>query len=56
MESFGMNRKVQQGETWNLDLRLSQSQSRYIPYIIGKRDNPYFVITVASTKFEKKNR
>ena len=56
MESFGMKRFIQQGETWNLDLRLSQSQTEYIPYIIGKRDNPHFVITVASTKFEKNNR
>lgn len=56
MESFGNKRVIQQGENWNLDLRLSQSDVEYIPYIIGKRENPHFVITVASTKFEKNNR
>ena len=56
MESFGNKRVIQQGESWNLDIKLSQSQNEYIPYIIGKRENPHFVITVASTKYEKNNR
>ena len=56
MESFGNRRIIQQGENFNLDLRLSQSDTEYIPYIIGQRENPHFVITVASTKFEKNNR
>ena len=56
MESFGNKRIIQQGENFNLDLKLSQSDVEYIPYIIGKRENPHFVVTVASTKFEKRNR
>lgn len=56
MESFLNERRVQQGEDWNLDILLSQSQTEYIPFIVGKRENPHWVITVASTKFEKNNR
>lgn len=56
MESFLNTRRVQQGEDWNLDILLSQSQTEYIPFIVGKRENPYWVITVASTKFEKNQR
>ncbi len=56
MESFLNERRVQQGEDWNLDIQLSQSQTEYIPFIVGKRENPHWVITVASTKFEKNNR
>lgn len=57
MESFLNERRVQQGEDWNLDILLSQSPTdEYIPFIVGKRENPYWVITVASTKFEKNNR
>lgn len=57
MESFGNEREVQQGEDWNLDILVSASNTEYIPYIITKdRTNPFFVITVASTKFEKNLR
>lgn len=57
MENFANKRRIQQGEDWNLDILLSQSDKEYIPYIISsERDNPYFVITVASTKFEKNYR
>lgn len=56
MESFINARKIQQGEDWSLDITLSQSSKEYIPFIIGKRENPHFVVTVASTKFEKNNR
>lgn len=57
MESFGNERSVQQGEDWNLDLLLSASDKEYIPFIISsERKNPYFAITVASTKFEKNLR
>lgn len=57
MESFGNRRNIQQGEDWTLDILLSQSESEYIPYIVSsERQNPHFVITVASTKFEKINR
>ena len=57
MESFGNERSVQQGEDWNLDLLLSASDREYIPFIISsKRQNPYFAVTVASTKFEKNLR
>lgn len=57
MESFGNERQVQQGEDWNLDLLLSASSEEYIPYIISnQRKNPYFVVTIASTKYEKNAR
>lgn len=57
MESFRNKRIIQQGETWYLDLLLSQSVTEYIPYILSRNlDNPHFVITVASTKYEKNNR
>lgn len=57
MESFGHERQVQQGEDWNLDILLSASDKEYIPYIISsERNNPYFVVTVASTKYEKNLR
>lgn len=57
MESFGDERRVQQGEDWNLDILLSSSDKEYIPFIISnQRVNPHFVITVASTKYEKNLR
>lgn len=57
MESFMNERKVQQGEDWNLDLLLSASNKEYVPYIVSsERHNPYFVVTVASTKYEKNTR
>lgn len=57
METFGNERRVQQGENWNLDLRLSSNDRDYVPYIVSKQlANPYFVVTVASTKFEKNQR
>ena len=57
MESFGHERQVQQGEDWNLDLLLSASDKEYIPYIISsRRSNPFFVTTIASTKYEKNLR
>lgn len=61
METFGNEVKVQQGEDWNLDLLLSANQVEYIPYIVSSerfRDDrkAFFVITVASTKFEKNLR
>lgn len=57
MESFGNERKVQQGEDWNLDITLSSDNQEYIPYIISnERNNPHFVVTVASTKYEKNLR
>ena len=57
MESYGNEIRVQQGEDWNLDKLLSASNREYIPYIISdERTNPYFVITVASTKYEKNLR
>lgn len=49
--------KVQQGENFNLDILLSASDQEYIPYLINdRRTNPFFVVTVASTKFEKNLR
>lgn len=57
MLSFGNERQVQQGEEWNLDILLSQSEEEYIPFIVSsERQHPMFAITVASTKYEKNNR
>lgn len=57
MDTYGNEEKVQQGECWNFDKLLSASAREYIPYIISsERANPFFVITVASTKFEKNLR
>ena len=57
MESFGNERQVHQGEDWNLDIRLSASAREYIPFIISsQRNHPFFVVTVASTKYEKNFR
>lgn len=57
MENNGNELFVQQGESWNLDKVLSSSNREYIPYIVSsERINPFFVVTVASTKFEKNLR
>lgn len=57
MESFENERRVQQGEDWNLDILLSSSDREYIPFIVSsQRTNPFFVCTVASTKYEKNLR
>ena len=57
MENSGNEQIVQQGENWNLDKVLSSSNREYIPYIVSsERANPFFVVTVASTKFEKNLR
>lgn len=57
MQSYENERVIQQGEDWNIDVLLSQSVQDYIPYIVGsKREHPHFVLTVASTKFEKNHR
>ena len=57
MESFENERQVQQGEDWNLDLLISSNNKEYIPFIVSsQRPNPFFVVTVASTKFEKNLR
>ena len=57
MNSFGNERQVQQGEDWNLDILLSASDREYIPFIVSsQRNNPFFVVTIASTKFEKNLR
>lgn len=49
--------QVQQGEDWNLDILISSSSLEYIPFIISnQRTNPFFVVTVASTKYEKNLR
>ena len=54
---FGNEREIQQGEEWNLDIRVSQSNVEYIPFIISsERQNPMWAITVASTKYEKNER
>lgn len=57
MQSYENERVIQQGEDWNIDVLLSQSVQDYIPYIVSKeREHPHFVLTVASTKFEKNHR
>ena len=57
MENNGNEQFVQQGENWNLDKVLSSSNREYIPYIVSsQRKNPFFVVTVASTKYEKNYR
>lgn len=57
MQTYENERIIQQGEDWNLDIKLSQSIGEYIPYIVSsQRENPHFVLTVASTKFEKNHR
>jgi len=57
MNSFGNRREIQQGEDWNLDILVSASDREYIPFIVSSgRVNPYFVLTVASTKYEKNMR
>lgn len=57
MQSYENERVIQQGEDWNIDVKLSQSVQDYIPYIVSKeREHPHFVLTVASTKFEKNHR
>lgn len=57
MLSYNNERQVQQGEDWNLDILLSASDKEYIPYLVSsQRANPFFVVTVASTKFEKNLR
>jgi len=57
MESFSNERRVQQGEDFNIDILLSQDQTEYIPFIVSsERLNPFLVCTVASTKFEKNER
>ena len=57
METFGNEIKVQQGEDFNIDILLSSNQVEYVPYIISnERKNPFFVVTVASTKYEKNLR
>lgn len=57
MQTYENERVIQQGEDWNLDIKLSQSITEYIPYIVSsQREHPHFVLTVASTKFEKNHR
>lgn len=57
MQSYENERVIQQGEDWNIDILLSQSVQDYIPYIVSsEREHPHFVLTVASTKFEKNHR
>lgn len=57
MNTIGDIEQIQQGEEWNFDKIISASDREYIPYIISSSLNhPFFVITVASTKFEKNLR
>ena len=57
MLTYGNEREVQQGEEWNLDILISQSDTEYIPFIVSsERQNPMWAITVASTKYEKNER
>lgn len=54
MRTYGNEIQVTQGEDWNLDLQLKVGEHPYI--VSNQRDNPFFVVTIASTKFEKNLR
>lgn len=56
MQVFSNERVIQQGEEWCLDILVSQSEHEYVPFVVGKRRNPMWAITVAATKFEKNER
>ena len=57
METYGNDIEIQQGENFNMDVILTASNLEYIPFIVSsERKNPYFVITIASTKYEKNMR
>lgn len=61
MQVFGNERIVQQGEEWNLDILVSQSNADYVPFIVSSERRqgsrvPMWAITVASTKYEKNER
>ena len=57
MKSFGNEIRVHQGEDWNLDVAIYSDNDQSIPFIVSsERKNPYFVVTVASTKYEKNLR
>lgn len=57
MEAFGMVREVRQGEDWNLDILITADDRGKVPFLISnQRENACFVITVASTKYEKNLR
>ena len=57
METYGNEVRIQQGEDWNLDILLSSKTQEYVPFIISnQRINPFFVVTVASTRYEKNLR
>lgn len=57
METYGNDIEIQQGENFNMDVVLSASQIEYIPYLVSsQRKNPHFIVTVASTKYEKNMR
>lgn len=57
METFGNDIEIQQGENFNMDVLLSASNLEYIPFIISsERKNPFIVVTIASTKYEKNMR
>ena len=57
MESFGNELRVRQGETFSLDMELFADNNQSIPFIVSNaRKHPYFVVTVASTKYEKNLR
>lgn len=51
MDVFDNEITIQQGEEFSIDILVSASEKEYIPFIISsERNNPYFVITVSSTK------
>lgn len=57
METFGNDIEIQQGENFNMDVILSASTQEYIPFLVSsRRPNPHFIVTVASTKYEKNMR
>ena len=57
METYFDDITVQQGEDFNMDILVSASNLEYIPFLVtSERPNPHFVVTVASTKYEKNMR
>ena len=57
METYFDDITVQQGEDFNMDILVSASNLEYIPFLVtSQRPNPHFVVTVASTKYEKNMR
>lgn len=57
MKIFGDRLEIHQGEYFNMEFKISSSDIEYIPYIISSEiSNPFFVISLSSSKFDKGRR